>query len=87
MIETFLAAYKAASLGLRIAVVVVPILVLGGAYAIWHHEVYQSGVNDTIAGIARADARLVDRALKARQKLKECQVKERAWDQATGACR
>jgi hypothetical protein len=57
------------------------------AYGVWHHKVYKSGVDDTIAKIAANDARLVDRAFKARAKLKDCQAQGRAWDQSTGACR
>lgn len=56
-------------------------------YGEWHHKIYQSGVRDTIAGIARADEKLVGRAKKARSKVLECQAAGRAWDQSTGACK
>jgi hypothetical protein len=57
--------------------------------AFWggHHGAYQSGVNDTIAGIARADTKLVDRARAARAKLKECEAEGGNWDQSKGKCR
>ncbi len=57
------------------------------AYGVWHHKVYQSGVNDTVAAIARADAKLVERATKARAKLKSCQAFNKEWDQSTGNCK
>ncbi len=56
------------------------------AYGIWHHEIYQSGVNDTIAGIARADKAWIDKASSARSKWKECNSQNRGWDQTTGRC-
>jgi hypothetical protein len=55
-------------------------------YGLWHHEVYESGVKDTIAAIARADAKTVDRARKARAVLKDCEAKGLTWDQSTGRC-
>lgn len=64
--------------------IVITLTALG--YGAWHHEVYQSGVNAAIAGIAKEDARLIDRALQARAKLKDCQGLERKWDQTTGRC-
>lgn len=56
------------------------------AYAVWHHKVYQSGVNDTIAAIAREDQRYIKRALDARSKLQDCRDLSRHWDQTTGRC-
>lgn len=56
------------------------------AYGVWHHKVYQSGVADTIAGIAREDRRFVDAARKARAKWQECSEQNRGWDQTTGRC-
>ncbi|ODM71666.1 hypothetical protein [Bradyrhizobium elkanii] len=57
------------------------------AYGVWHHEVYQSGVNDTIAGIARADDKLVGQARASRKRLQACQARAGHWDQSTGECR
>lgn len=59
---------------------------LGAAYGVWHHEVYESGVKDTIAAIARADAKTVARAVAARAVLKDCQARNLTWDQSTGKC-
>lgn len=56
------------------------------AYGIWHHKVYKSGVDDTIAGIARADATWIAKASAARGKWKECNDQNRGWDQTTGRC-
>lgn len=63
------------------------ISVLLGGYELWHHKVYQSGIDDAVAGIAREDARLINRATAARAKLKECQSLDRDWDQSTGRCK
>lgn len=57
------------------------------AYGVWHHKVRQGGIDYAVERIARADAKLVDRALKARAKLKECQASGHEWDQSTGACK
>lgn len=57
-----------------------------GIYGYWHHEVYQSGVNDTIAAIAREDKALTDRTWEARQKWQACRDRGRGWDQTTGSC-
>jgi hypothetical protein len=59
---------------------------LATAYGVWHHEVYESGVKDTIAAIARADAKTVARAVAARAVLKDCQARNLTWDQSTGKC-
>ena len=56
------------------------------AYGVWHHRVYQQGVNDTLAGIAREDAKWIKRALDARGKLKDCADLGRHWDQTEGRC-
>jgi hypothetical protein len=56
------------------------------AYGVWHHKVYQKGVNAAIAGIAREDEGWINRAFQARGKLKECKDAGRGWDQTTGRC-
>lgn len=56
------------------------------AYGVWHHRVYQSGVNDTLAKIAKADARMVARALEMRRALSECNAAGHHWNQSTGRC-
>lgn len=55
-------------------------------YGAWHHHVYQEGVSDTLAGIAREDAKWIKRALDARAKLKDCDDLGRHWDQTQGRC-
>jgi hypothetical protein len=87
MIEAALLAWKAASWGLRIAAIVGPIVVGGIAYGVWHHKVYQGGVDDTIAKIARNDAKTVARASKLRDVYETCAARNGRWDQTTGACR
>lgn len=59
---------------------------LVAAYAEWHHQIYKQGVNDTIAGIARADKAWIDKASAARSKWKDCNAQNRGWDQTTGKC-
>lgn len=58
----------------------------GTGYGVWHHEVYETGVKDTIAAIARADAKTVARAIAARAVLKDCEAHNMKWDQSTGRC-
>lgn len=55
-------------------------------YGVWHHKVYKSGVDDAIAGIARADKGWIDKASTARGKWKDCNSQNRGWDQTTGKC-
>lgn len=86
MIEAILLAWKAASWGMRIVAVVGPLIVVGTAYGVWHHKVYQQGVSDTIAGIAREDSRWINRAIEARNKWKDCRDQGHEWDQSTGRC-
>lgn len=57
------------------------------AYGAWHHRVYQSGVDDTLAKIAMADARTVERAKKARSALLDCEARNLEWDMSTGRCK
>lgn len=85
-VKAALSALGAAGIVTKLIVAAGLLAALLAAYGVWHHEVYQSGVSDAVAGIARADSKLVDRALKARGKLKECQALGRPWDQSTGKC-
>jgi len=87
MIGTIVTGIKLFGIGKSLAIfaAVFGALVLG--YAVWHHKVYQSGVDDTIAKIARADAKTVERASKARSVLKDCQARSLSWDQTTGRCK
>lgn len=87
MISGIIAALEASGLLVKVAVIGGLMIAMGVTYGVWHHEVYQSGVNDTIASIARADAKTVDRALKARAVLQQCQSSGKQWDQSTGECK
>jgi hypothetical protein len=86
--------YVKGALALLEAGGIVAKLIAGGAliaalligYGVWHHKVYQSGVDDTIAGIAREDARFIDRARKARGRWQDCRDQGRGWDQSAGRC-
>lgn len=86
--------FKLAMTALGGAGLVTKLIVAGGlalsllaAYGVWHHRVYQSGVDDTLAKIAKADAKLVNRALEMRRVLSDCTAAGRGWDQSTGRCK
>lgn len=81
-----LTAIEAANATLRWVAIAGIAVGLVAVYAIWHHEVYQSGVDDTIAKIAREDKALVDRAWEARGQWQACRDLKRGWDQTTGKC-
>lgn len=69
--------------------IVAAVLVIASVVSFWigSHDAYHRGVDDTVAKIARADAKLVARAMAARAKLKDCQAQNKEWDQSTGGCR
>lgn len=69
--------------------IVTAAFVISSVVSFWigSHDAYHRGVDDTIAKIARNDARLVARATAARGKLKDCQAQNKEWDQSTGGCR
>lgn len=85
-LEAALKALSAAGLLTKLLLALGLVASLGIAYGVWHHKVYQQGVNDTIAAIAREDAKYIGRALDARNKWKECRDQNRGWDQTTGRC-
>lgn len=87
MIKLVMTAFGGAGLLTKLISIGVLLASLGIAYGVWHHKIYQRGVDDTVAAFARADAKLVGRALEARRKLKDCQALNKTWDQSTGACR
>jgi len=68
--------------------VLIAILVAGviAGYEDWRHEVYEEGVRDTIAAIAREDKKMVDRAIDARSKWQQCETDGGNWDETTGRC-
>lgn len=69
--------------------IVVSSFVIASIVSFWigNNNAYHRGVDDTIAKIARADAKLIARATAARGKLKDCQAQNKDWDQSTGGCR
>ena len=85
-IQAALAALSAAGLLTKVLVALGLAASLVVTYGVWHHKVYQSGVDDTVAKIAKADAKTIARAQKARDTYKNCNNMGRRWDQATGAC-
>lgn len=85
-VKAALAAFGSAGLLAKLITAGVLLTALLAAYGVWHHRVYQSGVNDTLARIAAADQRMVQRALKLRGELQLCQAGGKHWDQSTGRC-
>ncbi len=83
MIWTYI---KGAGLLAQLVGVVSIVTLVGTGYGIWHHKIYKRGADDTIAAIARADAKVIAKAVAARSKLTECQTLNRQWDQSTGKC-
>ena len=81
-----LGAFGAAGLLTKLIVVGSLAVTLLTAYGVWHHSIYQSGVNDTLAAIARADAKTIARAQVARSAWKNCRDLGKHWDQSTGRC-
>lgn len=79
-------AFGAAGLVTKLIVIAALLGTLATAYGVWHHRVYQRGVSDTIAAVARADAKVVARAQKARQAWRSCRDLGKQWDQTTGGC-
>lgn len=90
MIMTYIRAALTAGAGASLLMKVIMALGLAAsllaAYGVWHHKVYQSGVNDTVAKFAAADQRLVQRALRLRGELQLCHAAGKHWDQSTGRC-
>jgi hypothetical protein len=87
MISTVVEAIKLFGLLKSFAILAAALAALGITYVVWHHQVYQSGVNDTYAKIARDDAAAVGRASKMRDQYTTCADRGGAWDQTTGRCR
>lgn len=62
-------------------------LTVTSVYAVWHHEVFQSGYDRAVLDIARNDAKAVDRAWNLRNALSACGAIKGSWDQTTGKCK
>ena len=63
-----LASFGAAGRVTKLITIAVLLASQATAYGVWHHRVFQSGVDYAIAGVARADAKIVGRATEARKK-------------------
>jgi hypothetical protein len=87
MIGLAFKAFAATGLVTKLIAVGVLLASMGIGYGVWHHKVYQRGVDDTIAKIARADAKTIAKATEARGVLKSCQARGLGWDQTTGQCK
>lgn len=59
---------------------------IGTAYGVWHHTVWERGYDRAIADFAKADKKAVARATAARTVLLDCQSRGLRWDQSTGIC-
>ncbi|WP_441280071.1 hypothetical protein [Bradyrhizobium sp. 63_E2_N1_3] len=86
MIQAFLLAWKAASWGVRIAAVVGPIVVVGAAYGVWHHQVYRAGYVRALADIAAEDERAIGKATELRATWRACLDRGGRWIQSEGKC-
>ena len=85
-LKAALTAIEASGLIIKLAAGAGLFVVALATYGVWHHKVYQSGVADAIAGIAREDAHYLNRALAMRGTFKACRDQGRQWDQGTGKC-
>lgn len=71
-----------------ICIVVIAVIVSSlSSYWIGRWGQYKRGESDAIAGIAREDAKLIDRARAGRAKYEECVARGMRWSQVTGDCR
>ncbi|WP_162471464.1 hypothetical protein [Bradyrhizobium cosmicum] len=86
MMEAFMLAWKAASWGVRIAAVVGPLLIVGTAYAVWHHKVYQRGYDRALADIAAEDKGAIGAATELRKIWSDCRGRGGRWIQSEGRC-
>ncbi|MEY9466275.1 hypothetical protein ABH973_006688 [Bradyrhizobium ottawaense] len=86
MIEALILAWKAASWGMRIAAVVGPLLIVGTAYGVWHHKVYQRGYARALADIAAEDRRAIGAATELRKTWAACRDRGGRWIQSEGRC-
>lgn len=70
----------------KLAITAAVLVALGGAYAGWHHEVYESGYDAAIAAIAAEDSAALARATEKRSVWRDCRSRNGVWDQSTGRC-
>lgn len=86
MIGLLLNAAGGMSLVMKLAMAGTVIAVLGIAYGVWHHKVWERGYARAIADIAQQDQRAINRASQARSIVLDCKSRGLRWDQSTGIC-
>jgi hypothetical protein len=74
------------SLVMKLAMAGTVLAVLGIAYGVWHHKVWERGYAKAIADIAQQDERAINRASQARSVVLDCRSRGLRWDQSTGQC-
>lgn len=74
------------SLVMKLAMAGTVIAVLGIAYGVWHHTVWERGYAKAIADIAQQDQKAINRASSARSVVLDCKSRGLRWDQSTGLC-
>jgi hypothetical protein len=84
---------KAALTALEAAGLLTKLLIAAGlvgavitAYAVWHHEVYQSGYDRAISDIAEENAEAIGHAVERRKPWRECRDRRGTWIQSTRTC-
>lgn len=59
---------------------------IGGGYAYWHHEIYQSGVDDTLTAVAAQNKEGLDAANKLKAEVFDCAARGGSFDQSRWLC-
>lgn len=84
---------KAALTALEAAGLLTKLLIAAGlvgalitAYAVWHHEIYQSGWDGAISAIAQEDAAAIGHAVERRNAWKACRDRNGQWSQSARTC-
>jgi hypothetical protein len=84
---------KAALTALEAAGLLTKLLIAAGligavitAYAVWHHEIYQSGYDKAISDIAEENQAAIGLAIERRQPWKDCRARNGVWIQSTRTC-
>lgn len=85
---------KAALTALEAAGLLTKLLIAAGligavitAYAVWHHEIYQSGYDQAISDIAEENQAAIGHAIERRKPLEECRARGGVWIQSARACK
>lgn len=86
MIQLAFAAFSATSFLTKAIMIGGLALSLLTAYGVWHHSIYQHGVDDTIAKIARGDTATIKKAQAGRNTYAACRAAGKLWDQGGNRC-